>query len=110
MVTLSFGLGWKWGAYGAAIAVVVARISILSQYISETAKIQLKVDWQEAFVATMLAGTVMGLVALLCVNYSIWLAALIPATLAYFVVLRVLTRHRLLDAWKTLRGCATGAF
>lgn len=110
MIVLTTTLGWRWGALGAAVSLIVARFVIISQYLSESAKINLPVEWVPSVLHVSAAGAVMALAAVVVSHFSYWPIAVAPALFAYLLVLWLLTPHSVSDSWRTLRGCVTGAF
>ncbi len=100
---LTILMGTYWGAWGAAVAVLLADLFIASQYFRIFRRIGLPVECP-ALWPTLVAGCGMALACLLLPNLGL-LARTAISLAVYLIVLAVIARTRLAESAGTFRQC-----
>ncbi len=103
---LTLVLGRRYGAIGAAWAMILSDVFVLLQYVRIFSAVRLNLRWP-ALWASVLGGAAMALIGLL--SPVSWEYRLAPAVVGYLSVLFMISRHRLLGAVRTVRECWTGS-
>jgi O-antigen/teichoic acid export membrane protein len=100
---LTIGMGAFWGAWGAAVAVLLADLFILSQYVRVYRRIGLPLECPGLW-STLVAGCAMALACCLLPNLGLLPRAAV-SLLVYFAVLAAIARPRLAESAGTFKQC-----
>lgn len=99
-------LGHFWGPTGAAVALLIADLTLFFQYLPICRAAGLGIQWP-ALAPSLAAGSVMALMAVYLPHLN-WVVKIAPSLLIYSCVLILLARERVLHAGNTVWQCLGG--
>ena len=108
LVIFTLVLGRSWGEQGAALAFWLATLCILHSYARLCSSMGDRLNLLSMFAATVPAALIMAAVCFVLSDAIHWALTLPPAILAYFTILLITARTRLLSVGRTLRQCLVG--
>jgi O-antigen/teichoic acid export membrane protein len=106
LTILTLILGHYWGAIGAAVALLIADLTLFFQYLPICRAAGLGIKWP-ALAPSLAAGACMMLMAFSLPQVN-WIVRIVPSMLVYGVVLVLLARERVWQAGNTVWQCFGG--
>jgi O-antigen/teichoic acid export membrane protein len=103
LAVLTLVLGYFWGPVGAAVALLIADLTLFFQYLPICRAAGLAVQWP-ALWPSLAAGSIMALTAVYLPDFN-WVLKIVPCLLVYGGVLVLLARDRVLHAGNTVWQC-----
>jgi len=103
LTVLTLVLGYFWGPVGAAVALLIADLSLFFQYLPICRAAGLSIQWP-ALWPTLAAGSIMALTAVYLPHVN-WAVKIGPSLIVYAGILVLLARDRVLHARNTVLQC-----
>lgn len=104
LTILSLAFGYRWGAVGAGLALVISDGTLILQYLWIASRIGLKVHWPLLSTTLLAAGSMVACALVLPGEINSVIRG-ITSIVTYFIVLLLISKNRILGLGQTLREC-----